>query len=132
MLRNANRRVSSLKILNTVGDRVAFSFSKVSNKKGNYIVNLMDSQRMFKPSPAVAMDVDKPQKVMMIRALLRIAEIGLTTLDIPSNLKNYGEKFIKSFYFNQIRTEGALVGALEKSGETELAKFAMAQSFLLP
>ena len=99
--------------------------------QSSLIVDLMHTPRMFKKGAAVVYDYAKPNRIYGIRMLLRIAELGLSFADIPQTFKSYGQKYLRSYYFEQIRSEGALISSLEDQDQNDVAKIIWAQSFFM-
>ena len=77
---------------------------------------------------STAYNYDKPNKVKRFRSLLNIAQVGLGFIPIPGWLKGQVEGFISSFYVEQKRNEGALIGYFESNGNTEMTKKLLSQS----
>jgi hypothetical protein len=64
----------------------------------------------------------KQNKVKRFRSLLNLGELGLGFLPLPGWLKSQVESFIASYYVEQKRTEGALIGHFELNGNSVMAK----------
>jgi len=54
------------------------------------------------------------------RALLNIAGVALGFIQMPGWIKGNVDNFIKSFYVEQVRLEGALVAHFESTGNEEM------------
>ena len=71
---------------------------------------------------ATAYNYDKPDQVRRFRSLLNLGQVGLGFLPLPSWLKNQVESFIESYYVEQKRTEGALVGYFDINGNQVMSQ----------
>ncbi len=120
-LRNAQATYSE------VGERMNYSFQKVTFNNDKVIVNLFDKESMFQNRPAIAFNFDKPTQVVRKRVVLSLAGLGLSFVPMGQSLKDNVDNFIKSFYEKQKITEGALYGYFESNGDTEGANKLYAQ-----
>jgi hypothetical protein len=77
---------------------------------------------MFSMKPSLAYDYSKPKSVKQLRSLLIIGGVALGFLKLPPFIKMNADRFIKSIYVKQVRTEGALVGYFESTGDTAMMK----------
>ena len=102
--------------------KLNFAFAKVNHEGTQKIYHLMHKAHMFSGKPSLAYDFAKPTKVKRMRALLNIGGVALGFLKLPAIIKTNADKFIKSMYVGQVRTEGALVGHFESTGETAMMK----------
>ena len=71
---------------------------------------------MFKNYPADAVNLSRPTEVPRKRVLLALSELGLSFVPLSVTLKDMATNFIRSFYYNQRITEGALFGYYESMG----------------
>jgi hypothetical protein len=99
-----------------VGERLNFAFVVVTEKNQKKIVNLMDRRFMLSSKPADAYIFGNPYKIQRQRRLLRLAQVGIQFVPLPSIVRSGFNMFINSMYANQTRTEGALVGYFEAAG----------------
>lgn len=130
-MRGANRTlVSNFHRYESVDNRINFAFQDVyiNDELGKAIINLFDSEAMFTSKPAVAYYYDKPGKVKRKRVLLQLAELGLSFLTIPNFLKSQISKYIGSFYYRQVITEGSLVGYFEDNGREKMRDMILSQT----
>lgn len=102
------------------GERLNFAFQEVIEKNDDVIVNLFDSQDMFNSKPAVAYNLDNPQKIARKRMVLQLAGLGLSFISLPQWIKDMADGYIKSHYEGQRLTEGSLFGYFESQGKTDL------------
>jgi hypothetical protein len=97
--------------------KLNFAFASVNHQGKKKIYHLHHKNHMFSSAPSLAYDYSSPNKVKMNRALLNLAGIGVGFLQIPGWIKSGVHNFIKSFYVEQVRMEGALVGHFESTGD---------------
>ncbi len=71
---------------------------------------------------ATAYNYDKPNQVKRFRSLLNLGQLGLSFLPIPGWLKGQVESFLKSYYVDQKRLEGALVAYFDLQGNKQMSK----------
>ena len=107
--------------------KLNFGFASVTHDGVRKIYHLNHSAHMLSGKPALAYDYSKPQRVKRFRALLNIGGVALGFLKIPAGVKNAVDNFIKSLYVQQVRTEGALIGYFESTGDTAMMKSIYAQ-----
>ena len=116
----STRAFSEIKKLN-------FAFASVSHESARKIYHLHHKAHMFSMKPSLAYDYSKPTRVKQLRSLLNIGGVALGFLKLPDVIKSNADKFIKSIYVQQVRTEGALVGYFESTGDTAMMKSVYAQ-----
>jgi len=92
---------SSVPLYSEVGERMNFSFQKVTFNNEKVVVNLFDKESMFQNRPAVAFNYDKPTQIVRKRVLLNLADLGLSFLPVSAFIKDTASSFIKSFYAQQ-------------------------------
>ncbi len=107
--------------------KLNFAFASVTNEGARKIYHLSHNANMFSMKPALAYDYSKPKKVKQLRSLLNIGGVALGFLKLPAFIKVNADRFIKSIYVQQVRTEGALVGYFESTGDTAMMKSVYAQ-----
>ena len=95
---------------------VNFGFIEVKEEGQRVIKNLINNKHMFSGKMATAYYYDKPNKVRRFRTLLNLGQLGLGFLPIPGWIKSNVESFVESYYVQQKRTEGALIGFFEATG----------------
>ncbi len=105
-----------------VGERIDYSFQKVTFNDEKVVVNLFDKESMFQNRPAVAYNFDKPSQIARKRVLLGLAELGISFVPMKAFLKDMATSFIKSFYEQQKITEGALYGYFESNSDSKGTK----------
>ena len=91
------------------------------------IYHLHLSNHKFTSKPALAYDYSQPKRVKRTRALLNIAGVAVGFIKMPNILKTNVDSFLKSFYVEQVRMEGALVGYFESTGNTAMIDAVYAQ-----
>lgn len=107
--------------------KLNYGFAEVSEAGARKIYHLHINGFMFSQKPALAFDYSNPKRVQRNRALLNIAGIGLGFIQMPGWLKGNVDNFIKSFYVEQVRMEGALIGYFESTGNTQMMRSVYAQ-----
>jgi hypothetical protein len=107
--------------------KLNFAFASVTNEGARKIYHLGHNAHMFSMKPSLAYDYSKPKKVKQLRSLLNIGGVALGFLKLPAFIKVNTDRFIKSIYVKQVRTEGALVGYFESTGDTAMMKSVYAQ-----
>jgi hypothetical protein len=110
-----------------VGERMNYSFQKVTFNNEKVAVNLFDKESMFQNRPAVAFNFDKPSQIARKRVLLGLAELGISFVPMKAFLKDMATSFIKSFYEQQKITEGALYCYFESNKDIKGTKQIAAQ-----
>ncbi|MGE3611231.1 MAG: hypothetical protein AB7I27_16685 [Bacteriovoracaceae bacterium] len=93
--------------------KLDFAFAEVAGSQGKRIYHLHVNAHSFTKSPALAYDYNAPMRVKRNRALLNLAHVALGFIQIPGWIKGNISNFIKSFYVDQVRYEGALVAYFE-------------------
>lgn len=102
--------------------KLNFAFGQVNHEGSKKIYHLLHKANSFTSKPSLAYDYANPTKVKRMRSLLNIGGAALGFLKLPNIIKSNADKFIKSIYVQQVRTEGALIGHFESTGETALMK----------
>ena len=105
-----------------VGERINYSFQKVTFNDEKVVVNLFDKESMFQNRPALAYNFDKPSQIARKRVLLGLAELGISFVPMKAFLKDMATSFIKSYYERQKITEGALYGYFESNKDSKGTK----------
>jgi hypothetical protein len=100
--------------------KLNYGFASVTQEGARKIYHLHLKAHMFSSRPSLAYDYSNPNRVKRSRALLNIAGVALGFINIPSGLKSNVESFMKSFYVEQVRMEGALVGYFESTGDSKM------------
>lgn len=100
--------------------KVNFGFAEVTHDGARKIYHLHHKAHMFSGKPSLAYDYSNPKKVKRNRALLNLGGVVLGFLKIPQWIKGNVNNFLHSFYVQQVRSEGALVGYFESTGNTEM------------
>ena len=100
--------------------KLNFAFASVSHEGARKIYHLHHTGHQFTRNPALAYDYSNPKRVKRNRALLNLAGVAIGFINIPGWIKGNIENFIKSFYVEQVRTEGALIGYFESTGDTAM------------
>ncbi len=107
--------------------KIDFAFVEATDNNARKIYHLHNKAHQFSSKPALAYDYSNPKKVKRNRALLNIGGVVLGFIKMPGWLKNNVDSFMKSFYVQQVRMEGALVGHFESTGDTNMIKNVYAQ-----
>lgn len=103
--------------------KLNFAFASVEQEGVRKIYHLNHKAHQFSMKPSLAYNYAKPKQVKQLRALLNIGGtvIGFVP-QIPAWLKSAATNFMHSFYVQQVRTEGALVGYFESTGDSKMMK----------
>lgn len=121
MVRTGNTRIRNADFgTDTLGPKYNFGFIEVKEDGERLVKNLINNKHMFSSKMATAYNYDKPNQVKRFRSLLNLGQVGLGFLPIPGWIKSNVERFVESYYVDQKRTEGALVGFFESTGNTEM------------
>lgn len=107
--------------------KLNYAFASVTKDGARQVYHLHAPGHMFTSKPALAYDYGNPNRVKRNRALLNIAGVVLGFIKMPGWLKGNVDSFLKSFYVNQVRLEGALVGYFESTGDTAMINRIYAQ-----
>jgi hypothetical protein len=107
--------------------KLNFAFAEVEHEGAQKIFHLHHKAFMFSMKPSLAYNRAKPNQVKQMRSLLNIGGVVLGFLKITGGLKNSAQQFMQSMYVQQVRTEGALVGYFESTGDTAMMKSVYAQ-----
>lgn len=108
--------------------KIDFAFAEVlekdkkTNEEVKRIYHLHLSSHSFTGKPALAYDYAKPGRVKQFRSLLNIGGVALGFIKLPDFIKSNVDSFMKSFYVQQVRMEGALVGYFEGAGDSVMVK----------
>ena len=122
---NNKLRRSSRTLDAVVRYNFAFFETKVDGQR--VVKNLVHTKHSWSSKMAIAYNYDEPNKVRRFRSLLNLGQVGLGFLPIPGWLKGQVESFIESYYVEQKRLEGALVGYFEANTNLVMAKNIKAQ-----
>lgn len=121
-VRTANNKLRrSSRTLEAV-QRYNFAFFEAKEDGQRVVKNLIHTKHSWSGKMAIAYYYDEPNKVKRFRSLLNLGQLGLGFLPIPGWLKGQAESFIESYYVEQKRLEGALVGYFESQSDTLMAK----------
>jgi hypothetical protein len=114
-----------------MGQRLNFAFSDATYKGKRVIINVFDKNNQFSSLPAIAHYYDKPAKIKRLRTILQLASLGVSFIPFSDSIKNIVHRYIKSFYDNQMITEGSLYAHFE-STDNEIMKNVFKSQFLNP
>ena len=103
-----------------VGDRINYAFVRAELNNTPVILNLFHKDNMLSSEFAIAHYENDVTKVAKRRALLQLAELGLSFISLPSWIKSNVVTYIKSYYYQQQLTEGALYAYFESNGNLEM------------
>ncbi|MCO4793922.1 MAG: hypothetical protein KC493_09425 [Bacteriovoracaceae bacterium] len=104
------------------GKRLNYAFQEVTEKNEDVIINLFNNQDMFNSKPAVAYNLNNPQKIARKRMIFQLAGLGLSFLSLPQWIKDIANGYIKSHYEAQKITEGALFGYFESQEDVDMQR----------
>ena len=107
--------------------KLNFAFADVTQEGARKIYHLHLNGHQFTSKPALAYDYSNPKRVKRNRALLNLGGVALGFIQMPGWLKGNIDNFLKSFYVEQVRMEGALVGYFESTGDTAMINKIYAQ-----
>ncbi len=107
--------------------KINFAFADVTHEGARKIYHLHLNGHQFTSKPALAYDYSNPKRVKRNRALLNLGGVALGFIQMPGWLKGNIDNFLKSFYVEQVRMEGALVGYFESTGDTAMINKIYAQ-----
>jgi hypothetical protein len=129
-VRNWQTGLSNVSFTNV--KKLNFGFAQVTErlrdgKDVERIYHLHHNVHQFSRKPALAHDLGDPGRVKRTRSLLNLAGLGLGFIKMPGQLKSAVDNFLKSFFVQQVRMEGALVGHFESDGNLEMIKKIYAQ-----
>lgn len=99
--------------------KLNFAFAHVRDN-GDKIYHLHHNLHQFSGRPALAFDYSNPSKIKNQRSLMNLAGVALGFAPIPGWIKGNVQGFINSFYVEQVRTEGALVGFFESQNNKSM------------
>ncbi len=116
---NSQLRVNKHKY-SRLGERFNFAFVEGEFNGERVVLNLFNKDNMFSKDFAIAYYQDEPLRVARKRAVLQLAELGLSFLSLPDWMKSSMESYIKSFYYQQQLIEGALYGHFESIGDVKM------------
>lgn len=129
VVRTGNNRIrNGALIYDKMGPKYNFAFVEVKEEGEKVVKNLVNNKHMLSSKMATAYNYAKPNKVKRFRALLNLGQVGLGFLPIPGWIKSTVEGFVESYYVDQKRTEGALVGYFESTGNTQMFNAIMKQN----
>jgi hypothetical protein len=100
--------------------KLNFGFVEVTEENARKIYHLHHVAHSFSSRPALAFDYENPKRVKRNRALLNLGGIAIGFIRMPGWIKGSIENFIKSFYVQQVRAEGALIGYFEMTGNAQM------------
>lgn len=110
-----------------LGERYNFAFQEADVEGEHVILNLMQTQAMFKSAPATAYNFDEPKKVMRKRVALMLSDLGLSFVPLPQFVKDIASSYIKSQYEQHRIIEGALFAHFEIQNQREMQRNLMIQ-----
>ncbi len=123
MVRMANNKFRrSTRSFDDVNKRYNFAFFEAIEDGQRVVKNLVNTKHSFSFQMATAYNYDKPNQVKRFRSLLNLGQLGLSFLPIPGWLKGQVESFLKSYYVDQKRLEGALVAYFDLQGNKQMSK----------
>lgn len=128
VVRTANNKLRRDTTAMTVNARYNFAFFEAVENGERVVKNLLYNQHAFSRNMSVAYNFDKPNKVKRMRSLIQLSQIALGFISIPEMIKTQADSFLSSFYKEQSRVEGALLGYFEMTKNEEMAKTIFNQS----
>ncbi len=119
MIRMSNTRWRGRRDLGEMGTRINFAFQESEMEQGKVIYNLFHTDHQYSKKPALAYDFSRPNFVMRKRMVVKLAELGVSFLALPSWIKGRADEFLKSIYKEQELSEGALFAYFESQDDEE-------------
>ena len=117
-------KVNGVSLLN-----FAFYNIKDSKTQANLIKHTLVNAHQYSMKKALALDLSKPKRVLKLRLLLNLAQIGIGFIpQIPQNLKDMSSKFIDSLVITQARQEGMLYSHFIMNNQADLARIIHVQT----
>lgn len=116
-VRAGNARVGTLGF---DAKKINFAFAEAEVEGSKKIYHLHLNAHQFSKKPALAYDYANPSRIKRNRALLNLGGMALGFIQIPGWIKGNIENFMKSFYVEQVRMEGALIGHFESTGDVKM------------
>jgi hypothetical protein len=117
LIRTSNSRWRGRRDLGEMGARINFAFQESEQEDGKVIYNLFHTDHQYSKKPALAYDFSRPKFVMRKRMVVKLAELGVSFLTLPSWIKTRADDFLKSIYKEQELSEGALYAYFESQGD---------------
>lgn len=111
----------------SLGERYNFAFQEADVEGEHVILNLMQTEAMFKSAPATAYNFNEPKKVMRKRVALMLSDLGLSFVPMPQFIKDIASSYLKSQYEQHRITEGALFAHFEIQNQREMQRNLMIQ-----
>src|SRR5690606_13664337 len=102
---------------NASAQKLNFAFARVNENGVSKIYHLHNNLHQFSSKPALAYDYTSPSKLKNQRALMNLSGLALGFVPVPGWIKSNVQGFINSFYVEQVRVEGALVGYFESQND---------------
>jgi len=118
-IRLANNRFRGNPHMGELGTRLNFAFQESMMEKGKVIYNLFHTDHQFSSKPALAFDFSRPNFVKRKRMVVKLAELGVSFLTLPSWIKSSADTFLKSMYKQQELSEGSLFAYFSMEDDTE-------------
>jgi len=115
IVRSSNTRLRRSGNLYGKTTRINYGFAHATLDGDKVILDTVNKKHTFSSKMPVAYYYAKPGKVKRFRGLLELANAGLGFLPIPGWIKSNVQGFVESFYVDQRRDEGALVGFFESN-----------------
>lgn len=128
-IRLSNTRWRGRRDLGDMGERLNFAFQESELEGGRVIYNLFHTDHQFSKKPALAYDFSRPNFVMRKRMVVKLAELGVSFLTLPSWIKTSVDSFLKSIYKEQELSEGALFAYFESQEDEEGTELIKRQFF---
>lgn len=95
------------------GSALNFAFYDIMTIDGErVIINGIDSHNLLSSRPAISYYFSHPERVKRMRRILRLAQVGVHLLPLPSFVRGPAQLYFSSFYRDQEKKEGALQGFL--------------------
>lgn len=122
VVRASNTRLRRSGALYSKKARINYAFAHAELDGQKVILDVVNTKHQFSSKMPVAYYYSNPKKVKRFRSLLELANAGLGFLPIPGWIKSNVHNFVESFYVQQRRDEGALVGFFESNQNTKMYK----------
>jgi len=97
----------------SIGVRNSFAFQEVNLNGEDVMINLFDYEGIFHRTPAISFSRMDPYKIGRKRLLFQLGGLGVSFLPLYNFIKDNINTGFKSYYEQQMITEGSLYGYFE-------------------
>ena len=125
----ANERWSEHAALYTgVGSAFNYAFIPVNYKGKSVVINTNNGASLLSGRPSVAMNNSEVDKLFVERVVLTLLEFAVEITPLPGIGQSALQKFLRSQYFSQVKTEGALWAHYLESNHSDLSGVVIRQT----